>query len=175
MDVIRNWKHFSKPWIPMAIDGTIFVALVIVGILVPFIDYMAHVGGVVVGILSALFLCPNLHWDIFRDGDPVKPRLILMGISSVFLLTFFLGAFIGFFQTTSPTAFTVTWISFFFSSLRLRSKCTHDFFLMKRRWPYLHMLIFSSIMLSALTKRSKSILTMLLSWEKSQVRRHSSW
>jgi hypothetical protein len=103
MDTIRNWNNLSKPWIPTIINGIFAVTSVIIGIFVPIIDYMAHIGGFLIGILSGLFICPNLYWNICGGNDPVKPRLIIMGISSVFLLAFFLGGFIGFFQTTSPT------------------------------------------------------------------------
>jgi len=105
MDTIRNWNDLQKPWIPTIFNGIFAVAWLIVGIFVPIIDYMAHLGGFLIGILSGLFICPNLYWNICGGNDPVKPRLIIMGISFVFLLAFFLGGFIGFFQTTSPTVY----------------------------------------------------------------------
>jgi len=104
MDIIRNWKDLTKPWIPILFEGTIGVASLIIGIFVPIIDYMAHIGGLLVAILSGLLICPNLYWNFCKYDTPVKPRLIVMGISLVFLLAFFLGGFIGFFRTTSSTA-----------------------------------------------------------------------
>jgi hypothetical protein len=104
MNIIRNWKNLSKPWIQIIMNGGMAAVLLIIGIFVPIIDYMAHIGGLIVGILSGLLICPNLYWDICNFNDPTKPRLIIMGISSVFLLAFFLGGFIGFFRNT-PTVF----------------------------------------------------------------------
>jgi hypothetical protein len=102
LDIIRNWKNLVKPWIPILINGTSAVILLVVSIVVPVIDYMAHLGGFLIGILSGLLICPNLYWTIGKDCNAVKSRMIIMGISSVFLLAFFLGGFIGFFQTTAP-------------------------------------------------------------------------
>ena len=68
---------------------------------------MAHIGGLIVGILSGLLICPNLYWDICKYNDPTKPRLIVMAISSILLLVFFLGGLIGFFLTT-PTVYLVS-------------------------------------------------------------------
>jgi len=104
-DTISNWNYLQKPWISTIINGIFAVAWLIVGIFVPIIDYMAHIGGFLVGILSGLFICPNLSWNICKGNNPVKPRLIIMGISFVLLLALFLGGFVGFFRTTSPTVY----------------------------------------------------------------------
>ncbi|UJR11550.1 hypothetical protein I4U23_015730 [Adineta vaga] len=104
MDMIRNWKNLSHPWLRIGLEGGFAAASLIIGIFVPIVDYMAHIGGFIVGILSGLIICPNLYWDICKFDNPVKTKLIIMAISSLFLLAFFLGGFIGFFRST-PTVF----------------------------------------------------------------------
>lgn len=99
LDMICNWNKLMKVWVAVLIDVIIFVALLIVGIFIPSIDHMAHFGGLLVGVLSGLLLCPNLYWKIGKFNDPLKLRLVIMGLSLVFLLIIFLGGFIGFFKT----------------------------------------------------------------------------
>ncbi|CAF1379425.1 unnamed protein product [Rotaria magnacalcarata] len=105
IDIIRCWNDLPNHWTEIIMNGISALVSLIIGIFVPMIDYMAHLGGFIVGILSGLLLCPNLYWQIRDDWTAVKSRLIIMIISSVLLLAFFLGGFIGFFQTTAPVVY----------------------------------------------------------------------
>ncbi|CAF4564482.1 unnamed protein product [Rotaria socialis] len=107
IDIIRCWNEISNPWTQIIMNGTSALVSLIIGTFVPMIDYMAHLGGFLIGILSGLLICPNLYWQINNDCTAVKSRLIIMAISSVLLLAFFLGGFLGFFQTTAPVAYIV--------------------------------------------------------------------
>ncbi|CAF3669395.1 unnamed protein product [Rotaria sp. Silwood1] len=106
LDMIRNWEGLKQSGIPIAIDTICIIVLFIVGFFVPVFDSMGHLGGLLIGILSGLLFCPNLYWKVDTD-NAVKSRLFIMGISSIFLLAFFLGGFIGFFKTTASPIFTV--------------------------------------------------------------------
>ncbi|CAF4155162.1 unnamed protein product, partial [Adineta steineri] len=52
MDTIRNWRNLSKPWIQLITKGGLPIVMLIVGFAIPIVDYVAHIGGLVVGILS---------------------------------------------------------------------------------------------------------------------------
>ncbi|CAF0830927.1 unnamed protein product [Adineta ricciae] len=102
MDTIRNWENLQKPWLILTFQGIFIIASLIIGIFIPIVDYMAHIGGFLLGILSGLVICPNLYWNICKYDSPIQPKLIIMAISSMFIIAFFLGGFIGFFRTTAP-------------------------------------------------------------------------
>ncbi|CAF1503987.1 unnamed protein product [Adineta steineri] len=106
MDMIRNWKNLSKPWIRLIIDGGCSIAWLIVGIFVPMIDYMAHIGGFITGILCGLFICPNLYWNICKFNNQTKSKLIIMITSLILLLSVFLGGFIEFYRTTATPTYS---------------------------------------------------------------------
>ena len=102
MDGIRNWKEPGQNRCSLLFDAVFAIGSLIVGLFIPIIDYMAHIGGFLVGILIGLFLCPNLYWRCGRDIQVTKAKLIYMGISFACLLAFFLGGFIGFYRAETP-------------------------------------------------------------------------
>ncbi|CAF1145845.1 unnamed protein product [Adineta steineri] len=106
LDMIRNWKSLSKPWFRLIIDGGFSIAYLIVGVFVPMIDYMAHIGGFIIGILSGLCICPNLYWNICKFNDPTKSKLIIIIISFILLLAFFFGGFGVFYSTTASSTYS---------------------------------------------------------------------
>lgn len=107
LDTIFSWSDSPRSRRQIISAVGVFIVSLVLGFVIPMIDYMAHLGGALVGILSGLLVCPNFYWRKSKY-DPLKLRLIIMVLSFVLLFIFFLGGFVGFFQTPAPVLYEKT-------------------------------------------------------------------
>ncbi|OHT10281.1 Clan S-, family S54, Rhomboid-like serine peptidase [Tritrichomonas foetus] len=60
-DLIASWKIVTRP-IFRLVGVIIIIVILIVGGLTPYVDNFAHIGGLIMGLLTALMLVPNLNF-----------------------------------------------------------------------------------------------------------------
>lgn len=58
-DLFASWRMVKHPIVNLIVAVLLIVLLIIVG-LFPFVDNFAHIGGLIMGLLTALMLLPNL-------------------------------------------------------------------------------------------------------------------
>lgn len=107
IDLIKNWDSLHKRGRKLALIIFAFVISFALGLL-PGLNNFAHLGGVIVSILSGIVFLPSMYVGRWS----VKRRLIQVGIALPLLIGYFLALFIPFYHGISGQSFC-SWCHYF--------------------------------------------------------------